>query len=61
MVLTTLESRRLIGDQYFYLMIMRILIEICSLNLKKSRTRRHKAALVKEQCMLDVRKYTFSR
>ena len=29
--------------------------------LKKSRTRRHKAALVKEQCMLDVRKYTFSR
>ena len=26
-----------------------------------SRTRRHKAALVKEQCRLDMRKYSFSQ
>ena len=26
-----------------------------------SRTRGHKAALVKEQCMLDMRKYSFSQ
>ena len=26
-----------------------------------SRTRRHKAALVKEQCKLDMRKYSFSQ
>ena len=26
---------------------------------KGSRTRGHKAALVKEQCMLDMRKYSF--
>ena len=31
------------------------------LKLKGSRTRRHKAALVKEQCRLDMRKYSFSQ
>ena len=42
---------------------MRMLIGMCSnFKLKKegSRTRGHKAALVKEQCMLDMRKYSFS-
>ena len=29
--------------------------------LKGSRTRGHKAALVKEQCRLDMRKYCFSQ
>ena len=42
---------------------MRMLIGICSSNLKKavSRTRGHKAALVKEQYRLDMRKYSFSQ
>ena len=32
------------------------------IKLKKgSRTRRHKAALVKEQCRLDMKKYSFSQ
>ena len=29
--------------------------------LQSSRTRGHKAALVKEQCRLDLRKYSFSQ
>ena len=38
-----------------------MLIRICSSNPKEGgRTRGHKAALVKEQCMLDMRKYSFS-
>ena len=63
--LTTLESRRLRGDQ----------IEVCTivngyedvdrnmfLKLEEdSRIRGHKAALVKEQCRLDMRKYSFSQ
>ena len=36
---------------------MRMLIGICSSNLKKG----HKAALVKEQCRLVMRKYSFSQ
>ena len=42
---------------------MRILIGICSSNLKEgSRTIGHKSALVKkEQCCLDMRKYSFSQ
>ena len=35
--------------------------DICSSNLSKAEKRGHKAALVKEQCRLDVRKYTFSQ
>ena len=43
-------------------MVIWMLIVICSLNLKKgSRTRGHKAALVKEHCKLDKRKYSFSQ
>ena len=40
---------------------MRILIGICSSNLKKAVEPGHKAALVKEQCRLDMRKYSFSQ
>ena len=41
---------------------MRMLTGICSSNPKeRSRTRGHKAALVKEQCRLDMRKYSFSQ
>ena len=40
---------------------MRMLIGICSSNFKRSRTIGHKAALVKEQCRLDMRKYPFSQ
>ena len=44
-------------------MVKRILIGICMFfKLKEgSRTRGHKAALVKEQCRLDMKKYTFSQ
>ena len=59
--LTTLETRRLKGDQ----------IEVNGyedadrnmfFKLKEgSRTRGHKAALVKEQCRLDTRNYSFSQ
>ena len=38
---------------------MRMLIGIYSSSLKK--TRGHKAALVKEQCRLDMRTYSFSQ
>ena len=63
--LTTLETRRLIGDQ---LEVFKIVIYIYEdvdrkmfFKLKEgSRTRGHKAALVKEQCRLDMRKYSFS-
>ena len=41
--------------------LMRISIRICSSNLKKVVEPGHKAALVKEQCRLDMRKYSFSQ
>ena len=42
--------------------VMRMLIGICSSNLKEGcRTRGHKAALVKKTCRLDMRKYSFSQ
>ena len=42
---------------------MKILIEICfSSSLKKdSRTRRHEVKLVKDQCRLDIMKYSSSQ
>ena len=41
---------------------MKILIEICFFSLKKdSRTRGHEVKLVKDQCRLDIRKYSFSK
>ena len=40
---------------------MRMLIGICSSNLKKAVEPGQKAAIVKEQCRLDMRKYSFSQ
>ena len=41
---------------------MKILIEICFFSLKKdSRTRGHEVKLVKDQCRLDIRKFSFSQ
>ena len=51
--LTTLETRRLRGDQIEVFKILKL--------KEGSRTRGHKSALVKEQCRLDMRKYSFSQ
>ena len=41
---------------------MKILIEIVFYSLKKdNRTRGHEVTLVKDQCRLDIRKYSFSQ
>ena len=40
---------------------MKILIEMCFFSLKKdSKTRGYEVTLVKDQCRLDIRKYSFS-
>ena len=40
---------------------MKIMIEICFFSLKKdSRSRGHEVKLIKDQCRLDIRKYSFS-
>ena len=61
--LTTLETKRLRGDQIEVFKIVNGYEDVdrnMFYKLKKgSRTRRHKAALVKEQCRLDMRKYPF--
>ena len=36
-------------------------VDVVYLDFQKARTRGHKAALVKEQCRLDMRKYSFSQ
>ena len=63
--LTTLETRRLREDQIEVFKIVNGYEEVdrnMFFKLKEgSRTRGHKAALVKEQCRLDMRKYTFSQ
>ena len=65
--LTTLETRRLRGDQIEVFKIVNGYEDIDRnmffklKELKGSRTRGHKAALVKEQCRLDMRKYSFSQ
>ena len=63
--LTTLETRRLSGDQIDVFKIVNGYEDVdrdMFFKLKEgSRTRRHKAALVKEQCRLDMRKYSFSQ
>ena len=60
--LTTLETRRLRGNQIELFKIVNGYEDIdrnMFFKLKeRSRTRGHKAALVKEQCTLDMRKYT---
>ena len=63
--LTTLETRRLRGDQIEVFKIVNSYDDVgrnMFFKLKEgSRTRGHKAALVKEQCRLDMRKYSFSQ
>ena len=63
--LTTLETRRLRGDQIEVFKIVNGYEDIdrnMFFKLKESsRTREHKAVLVKEQCRLDRRKYSFSQ
>ena len=39
---------------------MKVLVEIFFLS-RKSRTRGHEVTLVKDQCRLDIRKYSFSQ
>ena len=59
--LTTLETRRLRGDQIEMFLIVNgyeYIDRNMFFKLKEgSRTRGHKAALVKEKCRLDMRKY----
>ena len=61
--LTSLETRRLRGDQIEVFKIVNGYEDIdrnVFFKLKKdSRTRGHKTALVKEQCRLDTKKYSF--
>ena len=63
--LTTLETRRLRGDQIEVFKIVNGYEDVdrnMFFKLKEgSRTRGHKATLVKEQCTLDMRKYSFSQ
>ena len=63
--LTTLEKRRLRGDQIEVFNILNRYDNIdrnMFLSLKKdNRARGHGATLVKDQCRLDIRKYSFSQ
>ena len=63
--LTTLENRRQRRDQIEVFKIVNGYEDVdrnMFFKLKEdSRTRGHKAALVKEQCQLDMRKYSFSQ
>ena len=62
--LTTIETRRLRGDQIEVFKIENGYEDVdrnMFVKIKEgSRIRVHKAALVKEQCRLDMRKYSFS-
>ena len=63
--MTTLETRRLRGDQIEVFKIVNGYEDVDSnmfFKLKEgSRTRGHKVVLVKEHCRLDMRKYSFSQ
>ena len=62
--LTTLETRRLRGDQIEVFKILNGYENIDSnifFEIKKKKTRGHNFALVKKQSRLDVRKYSFSQ
>ena len=63
--LTTLETRRLRGDQIEVFKIVNGYEDVdrnMFFKLKEgSRTKGHKAELVKGQCRLDMRKYSFSQ
>ena len=62
---TTLETRRLRGGQIEVLKILNGYENIdryMFFSLRKhSRTRGHEVKLVKDQCRLDIRKYSFSQ
>ena len=64
-ILTTLETGRLSVNQIEVFKIVKGYEDIdrnMFFKLKEgSRTRVHKAALVKEQCRMDMRKYSFSQ
>ena len=64
-VLATLKTRRLRGDQIEVFKIVNGYEDIdrnMFFKLKEgSKTRGHKAALVKKQCRLDMRKYSLSQ
>ena len=63
--LTTLETRRLRGEKFKFFKILNGYENIdrnTFISLKKdSRTRGHEVTLVKYQCILDIRKYSFSQ
>ena len=63
--LTTLETRRLRGDKIEVFNILNVYENIdrnMVFSLKKdSRTRGYEVKLVKDQCRLDIRKYSFSQ
>ena len=64
--LTTLETRRLRGDQIDFFKILNGYRNIdrnmfFSLNKDVSRARGHEEKLVNDQCRLDIRKYSFSQ
>ena len=62
--LTTLETRRLRGGQIEVFKILNGYENIdrnIFFSLKKDRTRGHEVTLVKDQCGLDIRKYSFSQ
>ena len=53
--LTTLEIRRLRGDQIEVFKVLHFSFK------NGSKTRGHEVTLVKDQCRLDIRKYSFSQ
>ena len=62
--LTTLETRRLRGDQievFKYSMGMKILTEFFFTIKEERRTRGHGVTLAKKQCRLDIIKFSFSQ
>ena len=63
--LKTLETRQLRVDQIEVFKILNVYENIdrniCFSRKKDNRTRGHKVTLVKDQCRLDIRKYSFSQ
>ena len=62
--LTTLETRRLRGDQVEFKILnwYENIYRNMFFSLKKdSRNRGHEVKLIKDQCRLDIRKYAFSQ
>ena len=59
--LTTLETKQLRGDQIEVFKILNGYENIFFSLKKDNRTRGHEVTLVKDQCRLDIRKYSFSQ